>query len=416
MTTTSPLSPHARESVLLVIPWGLRQVGGVNQVVRRLATGLMAAPGWDAHVMVSREPDAIDRVTSAALPTTYLRLSGPFEGRDRWRGVGSFLRRLPSRLRSLRGLLAAGGYRIVNVHYPSLASLHFVLLRALGLWPHRLVLSFHLSDAQQAADTTGSERALWALLLRAADAIVIPSADLATRLEAIAPGITQSITVIPNGVDVAEFERVTPLPPGLPAHLRDRPLVASVGLFGPRKGHADLLDAIARLKAAFPTLGALIIGADAPYRAELEARRHALGLEQDVAFFPDVPHAELPALLHAATIFALATRAETFCIAILEAGAAGLPVVSTRAPGVVEVVRDTETALLCPIGDVPALADAIRRLLEDPDEARAMAARFKGEIARGLTWTHHHERYVALYRSLTPPTDHRAAPRRAFGR
>jgi glycosyltransferase involved in cell wall biosynthesis len=390
----------APTSIALVIPWGLRHVGGVNQVVQRLAGSLARDGAWQPRVLVAHDPDADDRAHQSPIAVDYLALSAPFDGRTRLLGLGAFLKRLPQRLRALRDLLARTDTHTVNVHYPSLAALHFVLLNRLGMWRHRLVLSFHLSDAVQANATTGFERGLWATLLRAADAIVLPTADLGEQLVAIEPSLRGRFTLIPNGVDVAQFATPAATKAALPTALQGRPLIASVGLFADRKGHADLLAALARLKADFPTLGLVIAGADTPYRATLEARRHALGLDNDVAFLPDVPHDQLPAYLQAATLFALATRAETFCIALLEAGAASLPVVTTRAPGVVEVVRDGETALLTDIGDVDALVSAIRRVLEHPDDARAMAARFKQEIERGLTWEHHGARYRELYASI----------------
>ncbi|MBI3792688.1 MAG: glycosyltransferase family 4 protein [Gemmatimonadetes bacterium] len=389
--------------VLLVLPWGLRQLGGVNEVVRRLATSLRASPGWDARVLVTREADRIDRVTTEALPVEYLALAGPFDGRSRFKAMLSFVRRLPDRLGRLEAALRRDDVRVVNVHYPSLAALHFVFLRMLGRWPHALVLSFHLSDAVQAAETRGLERWCWRFLLRHADRIVTPTRDLAVHLLAIAPDVEPRIVAVPNGVDVSQFDEPATSDAAagaetspavvIPPAWSGRPLLLSVGGLLPRKGHADVLAALARLKAAGRTATLVVIGGDAPYRAELEQQRHALGLDDDVRILADVPHAQIPAWLRAATLFVLATRAETFCIAILEAGAARVPVVSTRAPGVVEVVEDGVTARLCGIGDVPALERTIAELLDHPEQGRTLAAALRARIEHGLTWAHHGARY-----------------------
>lgn len=390
----------ARHHVLLVLPWSLRHVGGVNQVVEHLGTELNALPGWGARLLVTGPEGPEDRAFASPLATTVLPLAGPFDGDGRWRAMRSFARRLVPRLRALARRLRADDHATVNVHFPSLAALHFVLLRKLGVWPHRVVLSFHLSDALMADATRGLERRLWRFLLESADAIVLPTGDLAAVLRRIFPGVDARVTVIPNGVDVACMQDPNPPAAPLASELAGRRVLLSVGAFQPRKGHADVMKALARLKPRAPGLALVVVGTDHAYRAELEQLRTRLGLDGDVFFHANLPHARLPAFYQRAELFVLATAAETFCIAILEAGAAGVPVVTTRAPGVVEVVRDGETARLCPVGDVDALTAAIGHLLEHPADGKAMAARLQAEVAARYTWRHHRARYVALFESL----------------
>ena len=396
VASPSASASKAGQGVLLVLPWGLRHVGGVNQVVEQLGRGLNELPGWRAQLLVTGPEGIEDRAFPSPLPTTFRELAGPFDGASRTRAVLSFVRRLVPRVRALARLLRAGDHRTVNVHFPSLGALHFVLLRALGLWQHRLVLSFHLSDAHLADATTGLERRLWRLLLAQADAIVLPTGDLAVPLRHILPGVDAKVVVVPNGVDVERMQDPEPPPAPLSDALRGRRVLLSVGAFQPRKGHADVMRALAQLRVAEPALALVVVGTDNEYRAELERLRTELGLDDHVYFHANVPHAQLPAFYRRAELFVLATAAETFCIAILEAGAAGLPVVTTHAPGVVEVVRDGETAVMCPVGDVDAIATAIRRLLDHPDEAQAMAARLQSMVAESLTWRHHRARYLRV--------------------
>ena len=396
--------------VLLVLPWGLRHVGGVNQVVEHLGMGLNALDGWQARLLVTGPETAEDRAFVSPLEVVTLPLPGPFDGSSRLRAAVSFVVRLPGRLWALRGILARGDYGIVNVHFPSLAALHFVVLRWLAHASPSLVLSFHLTDAVHADATSGLERRLWHLLLGAADAIVLPTGDLAVPLERIHPGISAKVRVIANGVDVHRMTDPTPPPAPLSLALEGRRVLLSVGAFQPRKGHGDVMRALVQLAPRFPGLALVIVGTDHAYRSELERLRDDLGLARDVFFYWNLPHERLPAFYQRAELFVLATAAETFCIAILEAGAAGVPVITTHAPGVVEVVTDGETALMCPVGDVKALATAIARLLEHPDEAQALAGRLGEKVRRGLTWTHHRARYTDLYRSLKPGPARDGAP------
>ena len=86
---------------------------------------------------------------------------------------------------------------------------------------------------------------------------------------------------------------------------------------------------------------------------------------------------------------------------ILEAGAAGLPIVSTRVRGIVEQLRDGETAKLANAGDIRGLATALLELLENPAEAERLAKTFQTEIRESLTWKHRYAAYREVYlRSL----------------
>ena len=273
-------------------------------------------------------------------------------------------------------------------------------MRLMGLWKGSLVLSFHLSDATGAAATTGLERKLWCLLLGQADAIVIPSSDLGKVLLEVNPACALTILTVPNGVDYPLFHQPQPLPDNWPAVLRGRRVIVSVGGFEPRKGHALLLEVLSKLKKDYPDLGLVVIGTDRPERRDLEAQRAALGLEQDAFFFTGIPHDRLGAYLQQGFLFALATESETFCLAILEAGAVGLPIISTMAPGVMEVIENGVTGRLVPVGDVEALEDAFRQVIEEPELSALMKQEFARRIQANWTLDHQYMRYKNLYRSL----------------
>jgi glycosyltransferase involved in cell wall biosynthesis len=83
---------------------------------------------------------------------------------------------------------------------------------------------------------------------------------------------------------------------------------------------------------------------------------------------------ELIALYHSAQIFCLPTRGDCLPMVLSEAGAAGLPAVSTAVAGIPEIVRDGETGLLVPVGDVAALTRALRILVDDPALRRKLGS------------------------------------------
>jgi glycosyltransferase involved in cell wall biosynthesis len=193
------------------------------------------------------------------------------------------------------------------------------------------------------------------------------------------------IAVIPNGLDVKHFEHGR--------HERPRRNVVVVANLRPEKGHDVLIDASARVLAQVPDARFDVVGGGPEGDALLarcDARRvrHAfrfLGHQEDVA-----------ACLTAGDIFVLPSRSEAFPNAVLEAMAAGLPVVASDVGGVSELIDDNSTGLLVPAGDPVALANRLLRLMAEP----ALAARL-GAAARAVAETRYSfERMVAAFDSL----------------
>ncbi len=161
------------------------------------------------------------------------------------------------------------------------------------------------------------------------------------------------------------------------------PLVLSVGIRHPRKGHDVLVQALARI--ADLDWQAVIVGSDyhAAHAAELDALRAALGLEARLRFAGLVPAEELARLYRAASVFALASRYEGYGMAFAEALAHGLPVVACRAGAVPDTVPEA-AGLLVPPDDPGAFAGALRRMLED-DARRGAWARSAAIAGASLT-------------------------------
>lgn len=168
--------------------------------------------------------------------------------------------------------------------------------------------------------------------------------------------------VIPLGIDVEHFAGAKP------ALETDRPIVGSVGRLAEQKGYDTLLEA-AKL---VPEAKFVVVG-DGELRSRLEARAganvHITGRRDDV-----------PELLASFAVYAQPSRYEGLCVAVLEAQAAGVPVIATPVGGMRDTVVHEETGLVVPVGDAQALAAAVTRLLED----RALGARLAAEAARRL--------------------------------
>ena len=198
----------------------------------------------------------------------------------------------------------------------------------------------------------------------------------------------ERIHVLPNTIAprppvnqerVAALRQSLQLPP-------DVPILLAVGRFSSEKGHADLLRAFAQL----PDSARLVLVGDGILLSELERlagpRVTFAGHQSDVS-----PYYAL------ATHFVLPSLSEGSPNVLLEAMAAGLPIVSTRVGGVPETVTDGESALLVPAGDPTALATALRRLLDQPAYAQQLAAAGRHRVATHFSPAQYRQSMLKIY-------------------
>jgi glycosyltransferase involved in cell wall biosynthesis len=191
----------------------------------------------------------------------------------------------------------------------------------------------------------------------------------------------QRTTMIANAVDVAAMPR---------AELAgEPPLLLSVGRLKAPKDFATLAQALARLD---PGSVRVAIAGDGPDRAALEP------LLPPGAILGE--RADIPQLLASADLFVLSSRSEGLPVAVIEAMAAGLPVIASRVGGVAELVEDGVSGLLVPPGDPEALAAAIRHVVADPEARRALGAAGRARAEELFDLERFREAHRALYRRL----------------
>jgi glycosyltransferase involved in cell wall biosynthesis len=157
------------------------------------------------------------------------------------------------------------------------------------------------------------------------------------------------------------------------------PLILNVGRFVQQKWHITLLDALPRLLASCPTAILALVG-QGSLEAALRARAQVLGVSAHILFLGS--RGDVPDLMGAADVLCMPSYFEGHPLVILEALAAGLPVVAARSLGITEAIRDGETGLLVPFNNAPVLAHTLARLLADPVLMAQLAAAGAG-WARG---------------------------------
>jgi glycosyltransferase involved in cell wall biosynthesis len=195
-------------------------------------------------------------------------------------------------------------------------------------------------------------------------------------------GIPESkLAVIPNGVDLADFDHLPDVDLAraawnLPAQ---GVIIGAVGRLHAVKGFTYLLEAFARLAPDFPQATLLLVG-DGPDRSILEQLAARYRLSQRVTFMGE--QTDVPSFLAALDVLALPSLHEGMPNVVLEAMAAGLPVVASHTGGVPEVVVHGETGWLVAAADQGALCKAIFNLLNDPSRAQAMGKAGRQRVER----------------------------------
>jgi glycosyltransferase involved in cell wall biosynthesis len=221
------------------------------------------------------------------------------------------------------------------------------------------------------------------------------------RQEIVGFGVAppEKIEVIPLGLDLRPFAGETPrgrLRAGLGLG-PDECLIGSVGRLVPVKNHRMFLHAAGALRRSGRRVKFAVVG-DGELRAELEAEAHALELNGDVFFtgwrrdLPNV-YADLDLLVNS-------SLNEGTPVAVIEAMAAGVPVVATSVGGVPDVVAHGVTGTLVPSGDGEALARALADRLDCPGETRQMAQAARAEAAQRYSVEQLVARMDALYQGL----------------
>jgi glycosyltransferase involved in cell wall biosynthesis len=145
-----------------------------------------------------------------------------------------------------------------------------------------------------------------------------------------------------------------------------------------------------------PNARLLLVGHDGPAYQEIRLLVDKLALGDHVFLHKDVSHEQIPGYLAQSQLFVLASHREGHPLAVMEAGAAGLPVICTRAIGSTELISDKITGRIVEVGDEHALADVMIELLTNPEEAQRMAIKFQEYIKNALTWRNTYERYLRL--------------------
>lgn len=223
-------------------------------------------------------------------------------------------------------------------------------------------------------------------MLRRATVLVFPSGFLQELFSRF--GLAGR--VVPNVVDTSRFA----FRPRRPL----RPVLLSSRLLEELYAVENTLRAHALLRRTHPAARLLVVG-DGDRRPQLEALVRAEGIE-GVEFAGRVPHAEMGTWFDRADIMVNSSRIDNMPHCLIEAFAAGLPVVTTPSGGIPYIVQDGVNGLHVPVDDPEAMAGAVRRLLEDPALAARLVAAGQAECEAKYSWNAASQAWRRLYAAL----------------
>jgi rhamnosyl/mannosyltransferase len=362
-------------------------VGGMETHLGLLAHGLTAR-GLDVEVLVHGGGRRTLRETVRGIPVTRVGALGRLMSTEFSPSLVTELSRL---------------YDVLHLHTPHpMAMVAYLAARKPA---HALVITHH-SDIVRQARVRSVLQPLFRAVLERADAIIATSQRYLESSDELKPYRTK-VKVIPYGIDLQRFSpSLKQLAPALEIRSKHGTrIVLATGRLIYYKGFEVLLDAMRTVRAHL-----LLVG-DGPLRAALEARARRNGVGDRVTFVGSVPNEDMGRYYGAADVFALPSiaRSEAFGIVQIEALASTLPVVNTSlASGVPDVSLHDVTGLTVAPNDAGALADALNRLLDDPEFARRLGNRGRECALERFSADRMVDETVALYREVTPSSSVRA--------
>jgi len=242
-------------------------------------------------------------------------------------------------------------------------------------------------------------RAALAIASRAADQVIANAAAVRDMLADKERVPTDRISLIYNGMDLAEFDRQAEqgIHPPLPDTDQSPVAVLVANMAHPVKRQEDFLQALALARAKFPAFQAFLVG-DGPRRPELEKLAMRLGLERAAHFLGY--RLDVPAVLTKATLGVLCSEKEGLSNAIIEGMAARLPMVVTDAGGNTELVEHGRRGFVVQVQQPNKLAEAMVGLLENPSAARRMGEAGREFVAHQMSLSRMIDAHAELYKKL----------------
>lgn len=348
--------------------------GGLEAVVLNLICGQTARRELEPSLVILNEGRLARLAREAGLPVRVV----PETGMNVWKLA-----------RALDRVLSDLAPTIIHTHRYKEQFLSYILA-----WRHgaRCVATIHGCEPPSAL----SDR----LAVAIRDTINFILARLVkTRFVAVSEDLRQRYrvspercTIIPNGIRVQDLTPRPEIP--MKTEQSSATVIGWIGRMVPVKGLTTLLDAVAEMSVGSQPLRVLLVG-DGPERMALEARAERLGIKELVHFVGFVSNPE--SFLMDMDIFALPSLHEGIPMVLLEAFAAGVPVVASAVGGIPDMIGDSDAAYLVPSSSPEAWAAALTELIADREKARMMGKQGRRLVEEHFSIESVVKRYIEVY-------------------
>jgi len=374
-------------SVLLCSDYLPPYPGGVEVVVEKLSTQLadqnvdvtiFTLDSGDEPQLVNSDRIRVHRASTIDL-TEVIGLQSQFS---------------PASFTELHSLIETVDPDIVHIHNRFFfTSLTTATLNALNQIDAPLIATLHLGKLDEVGGLSGLvarvyEQTVARAIFSQCDRIITVSEAVANHAQSI--GISSdSISVVPNGVDPNEFSPSSKTDSG--------PSVLFVGRLIQNKGPQILLEAAPKVINSCPETEFSFVGTG-PLEESLQSRAQELGISENVHFKGYVESVAVE--MKSADVFCRPSTSEGMPLTLLEAMASALPAVVTPVAGVPEIVEDGQSGILVPTEDPDSTADNIITLLKNPFLRETIGTTARDYVVQEHSWDRRTERIKQIYQSL----------------
>ena len=376
--------PTRLMKIALISPYDFPYPGGVTEHIIALAKGARQR-GHEVHILAACSGWHGESIPQTR-PVTRRVLSIPIAGAVARVGLS------PLSYARIKRILQREAFDVLHLHEPLTPSITWWALLHARVLPQAVTIGTFHAYHERPNWLYAHSRPIFGKFFRRLDSLIAVSGAAYNFAYRLFPG---DYRIIPNGVDLSRFgrdRRMSEDDPNRP------PTILFVGRLDKRKGFQNLLEAYFRLKPDYPRLRLQVVGPFAPrecapYQKIAEAQ-HVTGIE----FVGYVSSERLPTFYHQADIFCAPSLGyESFGIVLLEAMAAGLPIVASNIAGYRTVLSDGQEGRLTPPGQTECLTDALRQLLNQPQQRREMGQRGRLKASQ-YSWDQIVDQILELYR------------------
>jgi glycosyltransferase involved in cell wall biosynthesis len=376
-------------------------MGGAEHLAVKTANHLAAA-GHDSHLIVTRGPDILSAKIQPDVKVHYLHYE-----RSSVKNPLAFGASLRKGVKLIAGVVREAEIPVVQTHLPGSNFLGLMLA-----WKRTCGVLATIHNNQEFNYGGHDNPVLTRLRKKAYRKILDTCQGVIAVSEEVRSSLIQDLNAGPEAASrISVVTNAVEIPPPLDQDRCDalrkeagvepgQILILAAGRFCEQKNFGDLVTAVSGLKDG-GTAFRLVIAGDGEQRSELIGQVERLGLKDEVALPGNLSH--LDQLMQAADVFAMSSLWEGLPLVLLEAMAAGLPVVAYAIEGIAEVVAHGVTGLTVPAGDTTALAEGLARMAASEDLRKRMGAAGEDRIRKQYSFEKYVEKLTVLYRRAAGP-------------